>query len=104
MNLDAKALDLYTLDLPASTAVPFAGVKTLNESAVKKSFGQAVRAARTEAGLSQMELAERADLHFTFISSVERGVRNISLVNIVRIARALAVKPEVLFTNLPTTK
>jgi transcriptional regulator with XRE-family HTH domain len=37
-------------------------------------------------GLSQEELGERAGMHFTYVGSVERGERNISLVNIVRLA------------------
>ena len=40
-------------------------------------------------GISQEDLADRCDLHRTYIGSVERGERNVSLRNIVRIARAL---------------
>ena len=78
-------------------------MRTLNDSAVKKAFGRAVRKARLAAGFSQMELADRAGLHFTFVSAVERGVRNISLVNIVRLAKALAVEPEQLFEEISTS-
>jgi transcriptional regulator with XRE-family HTH domain len=41
--------------------------------------------------MSQEELAERADLHFTYVSSTERGERNISLANIAKLAKALNV-------------
>ena len=44
-------------------------------------------------GISQEKLAELAGVHRTFVSSVERGERNISLANIVRLARALEVAP-----------
>ena len=44
-------------------------------------------------GLSQEALAERADLHWTYIGGIERGERNVSLINIVRIARALELTP-----------
>ena len=56
-------------------------------------FGKAVRAARLEKNLSQEELADLADLHFTYVSSVERGERNISIENIVRLAKALKCQP-----------
>jgi transcriptional regulator with XRE-family HTH domain len=52
-------------------------------------FGKIVRSLRLEKKLSQEELAALSDLHFTYISSVERGERNISIENIARIARAL---------------
>ena len=57
----------------------------------KRIFGQNVRRIRKTLGFSQEELAERAGLHRTYIGSVERGERNISLNNIVAIARALNV-------------
>jgi transcriptional regulator with XRE-family HTH domain len=56
-------------------------------------FGRAVRKRRIALGLSQEELAERADLHRTYISDIERGSRNVSLENIKRIAGALKVEP-----------
>jgi transcriptional regulator with XRE-family HTH domain len=68
-------------------------------AAVRKAFGERVRALRKQRGYSQEALAERADLHFTYVSSVERGERNISLVNIVRLARALKVSPASLFQD-----
>jgi transcriptional regulator with XRE-family HTH domain len=57
----------------------------------KEIFGQNVRRIRTEVGLSQEELAYRAKLHRTYISSIERGERNISIENIFAIAKALKV-------------
>jgi transcriptional regulator with XRE-family HTH domain len=69
-------------------------------AAVRKAFGQRVRALRKQRGYSQEALAERADLHFTYVSSVERGERNISLVNIVRLARGLKVSPASLFQDI----
>lgn len=48
-------------------------------------------------GLSQEELADLAGLHFTYVSSVERGERNISLENIGKLARALKCQIEDLF-------
>jgi transcriptional regulator with XRE-family HTH domain len=54
-----------------------------------KKFGDNVRAKRETQGLSQEQLAERADLDRTYISGIERGVRNLSLLNVTRLAKAL---------------
>ena len=54
-------------------------------------FGAKLRAARLEEDISQEKLAELAGLHRTYVSSVERGERNISLINIERLAKALGV-------------
>ena len=59
---------------------------------ILEAFGQRLRKIRTRKGLSQEKLAEVAGLHRTYVSSVERGERNISLVNIDRLAKALGVK------------
>jgi len=50
-------------------------------------------------GISQEELAERANLHRTYVSDVERGTRNLSLESIERLARALEVSVSALFSN-----
>jgi transcriptional regulator with XRE-family HTH domain len=63
-------------------------------------FGERVRAHRLALGWSQMRLADEAGLHFTYVSSVERGERNISLRNILRLAEALGIDPAVLVTSL----
>lgn len=56
---------------------------------IKIRLGSAVRARRAVLGISQEELAFRAGLHRTYVGDVERGLRNISLENIERLARAL---------------
>ena len=58
---------------------------------ISKDFGAVVRDRRKSAGLSQESLAEAAGLHPTYISMVERGVRNPTLDVAARIARALKV-------------
>jgi transcriptional regulator with XRE-family HTH domain len=57
----------------------------------KSAFGLAVRRLRESKGLSQEALAELADIHRTYIGDVERGTRNIALVNMTQIAKALSV-------------
>ena len=63
-------------------------------------FGERVRARRLALGWSQMRLADEVGLHFTYVSSVERGERNISLQNILRLAAALGVDAGELVTGL----
>lgn len=65
-----------------------------------KKFGDQIRELRKVRGLSQEQLAELTQLHRTYIGGIERGERNVALVNIVRIARALGVSPSELFKGL----
>lgn len=67
--------------------------KRMNEQQL---FGQAVRQRRIALGISQEELAARAKVHRTYIGSVERGERNISLLNIHALAKALGATAGVL--------
>lgn len=59
-------------------------------------FGNRLRELRLERGLSQEELADLAGLDRTYVSSCERGKRNISLTNIYRLAAALQIQPSAL--------
>lgn len=58
---------------------------------IKSRFGKSVRKLRSQKGWSQEELASKCNLHRTYIGSVERGERNISLENIEKIADTLDV-------------
>ena len=68
-----------------------------NKNDIKKKFGGNLRRLRKERGLSQEGLALLADLDRTYISGVERGERNISLINITKIAEALHIPVKKLF-------
>ncbi|OZH52969.1 DNA-binding protein [Hydrocoleum sp. CS-953] len=65
-----------------------------------KIFGQQVRKLRQAKGLSQEKLAELAGLHRNYIGGIERGERNVALLNILRLARALEVSPSKLLEGI----
>jgi transcriptional regulator with XRE-family HTH domain len=58
-----------------------------------KSFGIRIKAIRLQHGLSQEQLGLIAELDRTYISGIERGLRNVSLINLERLALALNVEP-----------
>ena len=67
---------------------------------IKKSFGRRIRALREKQGLTQEDLANRAKLHRNYIGGIERGERNPSLVNIVKLSVALRIPIDDLFSRL----
>ncbi len=69
----------------------------VNPEKIQKQFGLRVRALRQERELSQETLAFDAGMDRTYVNSVEQGKRNISLVNIIKLANALNVEPAELF-------
>lgn len=74
-----------------SDAVPAPGIpETLRGRLI---LARNMRQLRRQQGLSQEGLAERAGIHRTYVGSVERCERNISIDNIGRLARALGVEP-----------
>ncbi len=66
----------------------------------RRHLGATVRKRRVALGLSQEQLAERANLHWTYIGGIERGERNVSLLNIVKIAHALNTSPSRLLADV----
>ena len=63
-------------------------------------FGVVIRGLRLEIGLSQESFALKVGIHRTYIGGIERGERNITLINILRISEALGVKPQVIFERM----
>jgi len=63
-------------------------------------FGRAIRRIREEQEIVQEEAAERCGMHRTYYSGIERGVRNVSLVNIEKVAKGLKTSLPELFSRL----
>ena len=64
---------------------------------IQERFGTAVKFRREELELTQEGLADKAGIHRTYLSDIERGTRNLSLVNIEKLAAALSMKLSELF-------
>lgn len=64
---------------------------------IRERFGFAVKLRREELGWTQEDLADKARIHRTYLSDVERGSRNLSLINIERLALALLLPISELF-------
>jgi transcriptional regulator with XRE-family HTH domain len=62
-------------------------------------FGKRIRELRLKAGLSQEALAALAGVHRNYLGETERGLRNVSLKNILKLAAALQIKPAKLFAK-----
>jgi len=74
----------------------------INKNRILRAFGIAVKRFRKQLNISQEEFAYRSGLHRTYISSVERGNRNVSLYNFFRIANALEITPGELVKEIET--
>jgi transcriptional regulator with XRE-family HTH domain len=66
----------------------------------QETLGATIRELRAGLGISQELLAERCGLHRTYVGGIERGERNVSLENIVRLATALKVAPSKLLERI----
>lgn len=66
---------------------------------IQRRFGLAVRELREQTGMSQEELAAEAGLARSYYSGVERGVRNIGLANVGKVAAALGTTPSQIFAK-----
>lgn len=69
------------------------------QQTLRKSLGIVLKRRRENLGLSQDQLALRADLHRTYISDIERGARNLSFDSIYRLAKGLNALPSLLFAE-----
>lgn len=69
------------------------------KSEILVAFGDRIRLSRKERNLSQEELADKAGLHRTYIGMIERGEKNITLLNICKLSKALNLKISELLSN-----
>ena len=69
-------------------------------SPAARAFGERVRRQREALGLSQEALADKSDIHWTFLGQVERGRRNLSLHNLLKVAAGLGIDPAELVRGL----
>lgn len=72
----------------------------MDETYIKLKFGANIKKIRTSKNLSQEKFAELVGLHRTYITEVERGLRNVSLINIVKIAKGLDISISELFNEI----
>jgi transcriptional regulator with XRE-family HTH domain len=68
--------------------------------AIKTKFGKIIKELRSEKGLSQEELADRAGMHRTYIGMIERAEKNITIENICKLSKALDVPLSSIFLEI----
>ena len=115
LAVDLSAVGLSAVDLsdsPTTRETTMPNIKRLRlpsplkvrRPAPEKEFGTRLRALRTEKGYSQMDLARAAGVHHTYVSSCERGLRNVSLEIIYKLAKGLGVAPSELLKPEPSNR
>jgi transcriptional regulator with XRE-family HTH domain len=72
-------------------------MKKKKKTDIRDRFGFAVKIRREELELTQEDLADKAGIHRTYLSDIERGSRNVSLINIERLAAALSMSLSEMF-------
>lgn len=70
-----------------------------SKDTISKRFGLFVAKLRNERGMTQEELAFKSGLHRTYIGMIERGERNITLVNVMRLADAFGIRMSEMFSE-----
>ncbi len=82
-----------------SSSISVTDVQMTQKEPICQTFGRSVRRYRQSLGLSQEALADKANIHRTYIGGIERGERNPTLTMIQRIASALGVSPDKLLKS-----
>ncbi|HQR42060.1 MAG TPA: helix-turn-helix transcriptional regulator [Gemmatales bacterium] len=74
--------------------------RRVSASDIRVRFGFVVKTLREKLALTQEDLAEKAGIHRTYLSDIERGSRNVALMNIERLAQSLGVNLQELFKKV----
>ena len=77
--------------------------RRLSASDIRVRFGFVVKTLREKHALTQEDLADKAGIHRTYLSDIERGSRNVALINIERLAHSLSVSLQELFKRVDQT-
>ena len=83
-----------SVELLSSFSYALRSMKQIKVTKARQQLGKKVRELRKKLGISQEELGFRANLHRTYIGSIERAEQNVSIDNIHKIAKALKVSPK----------
>ena len=84
---------------PAASAAAASVPAVTRRSPEHAALGRAIRERRLEVGISQEGLADRAGLHRTYVGGIERGERNVSFANLLKLTQALGVRPSALLAR-----
>lgn len=77
----------------ANSSPPHPTVAARRKDPQLLALGRRVRALRADAGLTQEALAHAAGLHWTYVGQIERGERNPTFLNVLKLARGLGAEP-----------
>lgn len=97
--LSSLRMDRGEADVPLAASLPWIGLEEVGNPTYI--LGQRVRMQRVRLGLSQEDLGRLAGFHRTYVGSVERGERNPSMLNVLRLAAALQLDPGDLLREMP---
>ena len=100
MAIDRRREHLIPSTLGPVSAVPLTASAQSFVDGVRRALGRQVRKLRTAQGLSQEQLGERADLHWTHISGIERAQYDLKLSTLTRVSRGLGVSLAALFAGI----
>lgn len=97
--VDVYTVDEYTVDICRTVGQDVHDMTSSAPATLRERFAKNLRSLRSAKGISQERLGELAGFHRTYVSQVERGIGNISLDNIEKLASALEIDARELFVS-----